>query len=95
MTIRQHVIEWELGAYTKRLEKLIEFGAPQVVIEAQRALISDLEAGTLVMRDKEGLLDLVAEITAVRTGRGGKVYLEFDNGVRYFPTAKYGRFITR
>ena len=36
-----------------------------------------------------------AKEAAERTGRGGKIYLEFDNGVRYFPTAKYGRFITR
>ena len=98
MKIREYILEKELIGYNYRLDKLIEIGAPQVIIDRQRELVGELENGVLSVSGDKEVLEFEFNKSEKKTGRGGKVYIQFtcDNClVNYFPTAKYGRYIKR
>ncbi len=95
MTIGEIIIRNELAAAKARLSKLEALGAPAVTLEAIRREVAQLEAGELKIGGDRALLELEAEGAEVKTGRGGKKYIRFANGVQYFPQARYGRFISR
>lgn len=98
MKIREYILEKELVGYKYRLDKLIEIGAPQVIIDRQRELVGELENGVISVSGDKEVLEFEFNKSEKKTGRGGKVYIQFicDNClVNYFPTAKYGRYIKR
>ena len=79
----------------ERLEKLIQMNAPQVIIQGQQKLVEELSTGKIKIGGDQDLLQCTFETFEIKKGRGGKLYIQFDNGIKYFPNAKYGRFITR
>ena len=95
MTIKDFIIERETKMMKERLEQLEKFGAPAIIIEKTKESIKKLENGELKVSGDESLLEFDFVQCAVKKGRGGKVYLEFDNVIKYFPEAKYGRYITK
>ena len=95
MKILSIILEKELIATKDRLEKMIQMGAPEVIITSLKIQVADMENGEINIGGDTELLSLNADSYEAKRGRGGKCYIEFDNGVRYFPNAKYGRFITR
>lgn len=93
MTIREFIIETEIRYYEDRVKRLCDMGAPKVIIDATEFQLDMLKAGKLKVGG--AIEKLESEFTGCikRTGRGGKTYLEFTDGTRYFPNAKYGRFV--
>ena len=95
MTIKDFIVEKETKMMKERLEQLEKFGAPAIIIEKTKENIKKLENGELKVGGDKSLLESEFIQCAVKKGRGGKVYLEFDNVIKYFPEAKYGRYITK
>ena len=93
--IRDIIIRGELGEAKHRLSKLEAMKAPAPVINALRSQVAALEAGEIKVGGDATLLDAVTTSVEMKKGRGGKVFIEFDNGIRYFPKAKYGKFISQ
>lgn len=92
-TVAEMIIEVELPAMEYRLNKLIEFGAPAVMIEGQRKAVEEMKNGILkVGGAKEKLANRVAGFE-IRKGNGGKQYMVFSDGTMYFPNARYGRYV--
>jgi len=79
----------------ERLEKLIQINAPKVMIQGQQKIVDELSTGKIKIGGDQGLLQCTFDTFEVKKGNGGKIYIQFDNGIKYFPNAKYGRFITR
>ena len=79
----------------ERLEKLIQINAPKVMIQGQQKLVEELSAGKIKIGGEQDLLQCTFATFEIKKGNGGKLYIQFDNGIKYFPNAKYGRFITR
>ena len=95
MTIKDFIVEKETKMMKERLEQLEKFGAPAIIIEKTKENIKKLENGELKVGGDKSLLEFEFIQCAVKKGRSGKVYLEFDNVIKYFPEAKYGRYITK
>ena len=79
----------------ERLEKLIQMEAPKIMIQGQQKLVEELSTGKIKIGGDQDLLQCTFETFEIKKGNGGKLYIQFDNGIKYFPNAKYGRFITR
>ena len=94
MKILDWICEKELAGYEYRLLKLESMGAPQVMIDRQKELCEELRNRTIKVGGDSDLLNNEVESFEVKTGREGKQYVEFNNSIKYFPQAKYGRFIT-
>ena len=45
MKIKEFILQAEIKNYSFRLDKLIEYGAPVVMIEGQRKLVEELKEG--------------------------------------------------
>lgn len=63
-------------------------------------MVEELEKEELVIGGDIELLNLKFNSFEVKKGKSGKTFIEFNIGeqyspVRYFPDAKYGRYITR
>jgi len=95
MTIKDFIIEKETKMMQERLEQLEKFKAPAIVIEKLKKDIEKLKNGELKVSGDESLLEYEFFQYEVKKGRGGKIYIEFDNVIKYFPEAKYGRYITK
>ena len=89
------ILEKELRIAKERLDKLKEFGAPDIMIECQGKLVNDLAEGILKIKGDTQYLDEVVTSYEVKTGRGGKPYVQFHDNIMYFPYAKYGKYIKR
>lgn len=94
VSIYEWVCQHELPAYEERLRKLIEMGAPEVVINGQSKAVRALENREIQIGGNAKLAEAMVETAEVKRGRGGKQYVEFNGCIRYFPNAKYGRFIS-
>jgi hypothetical protein len=89
------IVRNELRAAQERLEKLMQIKAPEVMIQGQKRIVEELSAGKIKVGGDQELLQCTFETFETKKGKGGKVYVQFDNGIKYFPNAKYGRFIAR
>jgi hypothetical protein len=69
--------------------------APKIMIQGQQKLVEELSTGKIKIGGDQDLLQNTFETFEIKKGKGGKSYIQFDNGIKYFPNAKYGRFITR
>jgi hypothetical protein len=94
-TIKATILRNALPAARERLAKLTEMSAPQAILDGIAAEIAELEQGNIKIGGDQSLLELSAEGGVWKTGRSGKGYVEFANGVKYFPQARYGKFISR
>lgn len=85
MTIREYIT----AGMTERLNKLIEIGAPAVIIEGQKKAIDNPKVGGAVE-----YLNTVITSKEVKTGKGGKQYILFNGSIQFFPNARYGMYIS-
>lgn len=93
MTIREYIINGTLTTAEERLSKLIEIGAPQVIIEGQSKLVASLKAGKIKVGGDTKVLDEELKSKELKTGNGGKTYIVINNGINFFPQARYGMYI--
>ena len=92
-TIKEHIIQAELKGLRERVNKLIQAEAPDIIIESIEREIQKLEQGILKIGGDKSLLDREFISCEIKTGNGGKKYVQFNNNINYFPNAKYGRYI--
>ena len=91
MTIKDFIIEWETKIIRERLEKLKKFKAPAIIIEKTKENIKKLENGELKVGGDKSLLEFdFVQCAVKKRDVEEKIYLEFDNTIKYFPEAKYG-----
>ena len=95
MIIKEFLRVNTLRATEERLGKLIAMEAPKVIIEGTQKQVEELKTGKFEVGGDATLLDLEFSSFEQKKGRGGKIYVKFDNGVKYFPQAQYGRYISR
>lgn len=95
MTIKEFIIEKEMEATKDRFEKLTEMGAPEILLRNIEKQIAEMQDGNIQVGGDKKLLDCEAVTYMIKKGNGGRLYIEFENGIKYFPNAKYGRFISR
>lgn len=95
MTIKEYIIENTISWMKERKCKLVEFGAPSVLISAINTELDKLQSGELTCSGEKELLDEEFISDEVRKGRGGIPYHVFNGNINYFPKAKYGRFIAK
>lgn len=94
-TIREYIITAEANNLEKRIERLKEIGAPQLMVAKAEGQLAELRQGNIKIGGEVELLNETFEHYEVKKGTGGRVYIEFDTVARYFPEAKYGKFITQ
>ncbi len=92
-TIKEWIVRNELKGAEERLEKLKKIEAPDIVIEGRQKELEELRAGKLKIAGKLEKLENLVTGFEIKTGRMGKKYIEFKDGTKYFPNAKYGRYI--
>ena len=97
MKIIDFIIKNEMKAAQERVEKLIDLDSPEAWIKEQRKLIAGLKNGRINVKGDQDLLQLTFRSFKTKKGKGmeGKEYILFDNGVKYFPNGRFGRYITR
>lgn len=95
MKVKDFILTRELPNYEKRLIKLLNMDAPSMLCKATMREIKRLKQGEVEINGEVDLLDAEFESFEIKTGRGGKKYVLFDNGVSYFPQAKYGRYVAK
>jgi len=95
MTIKELIIEKELPMDKERLEKLIEMGAPEIIITSLSEQIKEMENGELKIGGDLELLDYEFRDYEVKRRKSGKIYIVFDKSIIYSPYTKYGRYIKR
>lgn len=93
--IADFILKTEYRGAQERLEKLIQMEAPKIMVQGQQKLVEELSTGKIKIGGDQDLLQYTFETFEIKKGKGGKSYVQFDNGIKYFPNAKYGRFITR
>lgn len=95
MKIREHIAAGTIKALETRLEGLRNLNAPEVVLSSTMKAIEKAKIGEIGVKDKDNLLDIEVENFESKTGRGGKQFISYNNGmILYFPAAKFGKFIT-
>lgn len=94
MTIGEFLLRKETKNAAERLQKLIDMYAPEVYLNLARQDLADLKKGELNIGGDRELLKLEFEDYKVMKGSNQKLYIIFDNKVKYFPQAKFGRYIT-
>lgn len=96
MTIRDYIIDGALKTAEDRLEKLIEMGAPNVMITGQQSAVDSLKSGELKIGGDVELLNEEFVDREFKKGNGGKAYISINSGtVNFFPNARYGMYIKR
>lgn len=95
MTIKEYILKVELLNAEHRLQKLTEIKAPAIMIEKQGEFVTELSQGVIKIGGNDGLLKQEVVSVEPKRGVGGKPYFIFNGDVKYFPVAKYGRFINR
>lgn len=95
MIIKEKIIEMEIATATDRLNKLNAMEAPAIITKALEQTLTELKSGIIKISGDADLLNLEFEKWESRKGNGGKVYLQINENINYFPNAKYGKFITK
>ena len=96
MTVREYLLGALVKLAEERLEKLVEYRAPQVMIDGQQKYVASLKAGELKISGDTDVLDEEFVDRELKKGRGGKGYVSINSGtINFFPNAKYGMYIKR
>ena len=93
-TIKDYILENEIKNVSERLEKLKDIRAPQVMLDGLAKELQELRKGNFKITGDKELLNYKWKTREIKKGRGGKVFIQFDGKINYFPTAKYGKYIT-
>lgn len=95
MTIKEHILKQTKEYVEWRKNKLIDMGAPDILIKNCDEEMERLNNGDLRCSGEVELLDNELVSHEVKQGRGGKLYHVFNGNINYFPKAKYGRFVAK
>lgn len=96
MNIKEKIIEMRIKNCEYRLSRFVEIGAPEVMIARVKEILADLQNGVLDVKDKGNIFNETYLNHEVKTGRGGKKYISFnDETLNYFPEGKFGPFTSR
>ena len=95
MTIREFICKHEAEGAQEHLDRLIELGAPQIILDGWKKAVAALKDGKVECGGDSGLLNVEVVDFIKRKGNGGKPWVQFNGFINYFPQAKYGRFIAR
>lgn len=95
MTIREYILNGAIASAEERLEKLIEMGSPDIMLESIRNNIDNMKAGELKIGGDTELLDEEFVDREFKTGKGGKHYIQINGNINFFPNAKYGMYIKK
>lgn len=94
-TLKEKILDMEIKVTSERLEvyNRIE-GCPQIIKDNLNNLLYEYENGNIKISGNKELLNVQYKNHEVKTGRGGKQYIAFNNGtINYFPQARYGKCI--
>ena len=94
-TLKEKILDMEIKVTSKRLEAFNRIeGCPQILKDNLNSLLSEYENGSIKISGNKELLNVQYKNHEVKTGRGGKQYIAFNNGtINYFPQARYGKCI--
>lgn len=98
MTVYDWIQDYYQKRAARRLNRLIEISAPEIIIERTREILAAAQAGEITCTSLGEFSEWNVTGGERRTGRGGKVYyaLETTSGtVHVFPQARYGLFLSR
>jgi len=95
MKVRDYILEGSTKSAEERLAKLQEMGAPAVMIDGQKNIVDELHSGNLKIGGDVELLDEEYISREFKKGNGGKVYIQINGTINFFPNAKYGMYIKR
>lgn len=91
MTIREWICERESMILAERANKLEKMNAPQILIDNCRKESEELGNGAVKVGGDQKLLD--EEYVQHKVCEGRKNYVMFNGYIKYYPQARYGRFI--
>jgi len=91
MKIRDDII----ASKENRLNALKDARAPQIIIDNLTAEVEQYRNGNIDIKGDISLLDYEFITREVKTGSGGKQYIQYDNAINWFPNAKFGQFISK
>ena len=97
-TIKSDIQKRFIQNETIRYGRLCEIKAPSVILDNILMQIEDAKNDVLAISDKENLLMLEFTSRELKTGQGGKQYVQYQTAdcvVNYFPNGRFGRFITK
>lgn len=96
MTIREKIIESEIKMLVERIKQYKSIDGPECVIKKMEADIVDLQSGKIKIGGSKELLDIEwnGENVTVSKAFGGKLKIQYNGFINYYPHARYGRFIT-
>jgi len=77
MTIKEELTARRVGNGERRLAKLIEVQAPEVILEGERNIIEDWKTGRVKVKGIKEYGDLEFTKHEVRTGGGGKQFIVY------------------
>ena len=94
-TLKEKILDMEIKVTSKRIEAFNRIeGCPQIMKDNLNNLLSEYESGNIKISGNKELLKVQYKNHEVKTGRGGKQYIAFNNGtINYFPQAQYGKCI--
>ena len=95
MTIKEYLINGTETALEERRQKLIDMGAPSILIEKTGEELINLYNGKFTCGGEIELLNEEMVDVEQKKGRGGIPYYTFNGNINYFPNAKYGRYIAK
>lgn len=94
-TVEEFILRNEIEFKEKVAEKWQKAGLGQKTIDLLKQEIKIMkEKGMKIGGDQE-LLKVEYIKHEVKKGRGGKQYLLINDEIKYFPDAKYGKFISK
>lgn len=95
MTVKEWIIKGTISALEERRQKLIDMGAPSILIEKTGEELINLYNGVFACKGEVELLEEEMIDVEQKKGRGGIPYYTFNGNINYFPRAKYGRFVAK
>lgn len=76
-------------ALNNRAQELIKIQAPQIIIDNQLKLVQNPKIG-----GDTSLLGVEVISKELKTGRGGKKYIVYNENIGFYPNARYGMYIS-
>ena len=95
MKIIDKIIGMEIKNSEDRLNKLKEVGGVPTILEALAKNIEELKKGRIKISDKKELGSQEYIDHKVLKGSGGKIFIQFNGYINYFPQGKFGPFLTK
>lgn len=96
MKIIEKIIEIEIANLEDRLETYKKLGGPQIIIKTIPEKIEKMKNDGIKITDKDDLGQMEYISHEVKKGRGGKIYIHFNDCINYFPNGyAHGAFLAK